>query len=234
MVATGCGGSGPTTADLPGTTETRRIVETVATATGTPRQESAMDYARAAAATRAGSDGRLLVVAVEEREARELIDPLGLLVFRVQADATACYEADFSWYGVIDSPREVACDPEAQPVEIPPAPPPEPLPDVPVGADAVVRSHLQRLGARPDVAGLESGLVAALPARPGALSPVVEVRASGPDVGVALRGEGDCLLGARVAGKVEVWRPSDVQVQPGELSCDGATALARLGQTPTH
>ena len=54
----------------------------------------------------------------------------------------------------------------------------------------------------------------------------------GADLGVALSEPDDrsCLLGARTGGKVLVWRPSRVQLQPGELSCDPGTALAGQGQ----
>ncbi|MEO3780286.1 helix-turn-helix domain-containing protein [Micromonospora sp. B11E3] len=54
-------------------------------------------------------------------------------------------------------------------------------------------------------------------------------------VGVALRGsQYDCLL-ARVDGeRAEVWRPSRVQLAPGELSCTADVAARGLGQRPPH
>ncbi len=56
----------------------------------------------------------------------------------------------------------------------------------------------------------------------------------GADLGISVRGDDGCLLGSRVDGTALVWRPSWVQVQPGELSCDPATALGRLGIDPPH
>jgi hypothetical protein len=68
------------------------------------------------------------------------------------------------------------------------------------------------------------------------LPPTVETAVRGPDVGVSLwEGPGEsCLLGARVAGRIVVWRPSAVQLQPGELRCDPQTALYLQGITPPH
>jgi hypothetical protein len=66
--------------------------------------------------------------------------------------------------------------------------------------------------------------------------PGAEVATQDGAVGVAVRGVrgyasgrpvNDCLLGLRRAdGTVQVWRPSAIQVAPGEGSCDPATALA--------
>ena len=60
-IATGCSG-----ALAPGNAETDRVAKVVSDAISYPRQESAAGYARAALATRAGHDGRLRVVAIEE------------------------------------------------------------------------------------------------------------------------------------------------------------------------
>jgi hypothetical protein len=60
------------------------------------------------------------------------------------------------------------------------------------------------------------------------------VAAQGSDVGVSVSGQDGCLLGSRVDGEVLVWRPSRVHLQPGELSCDPATALGRMGIDPPH
>lgn len=226
-----------------GDRETRRIVDVVTRAISHPRQQTAMDYARAAAATPAGQDGRITVVGVRDLEAEELEDPLGELVLRVryarggykgEQVVTACYTALFSRYGVTGEPRELRCDEDAAPVDIPAAPPPAPEPTVPAGADEVVRAQLQSAAARPEARAIRTALTAALPAPKGSLPPEVDVRLDGADIGVALRGAGACVLGVRHAGKVEVWRPSRIQVAPGELSCDATTALGRLAQRPPH
>jgi hypothetical protein len=54
---------------------TIRIAKVVSDAISHPRQDSATGYARAALATRAGQDGRLRVVAIEELRADELGHP---------------------------------------------------------------------------------------------------------------------------------------------------------------
>jgi hypothetical protein len=107
--------------------------------------------------------------------------------FTTEPAVTTCYEAKFSYYGIMGSPRRIACPPGATPI-IPPPAEPEPEIAIPDGADA----------------------------------------------GVALweRDGRGCLLGARVGGQVLVRRPSRVQLQPGELSCDPQTALARQGIHP--
>ncbi len=126
---------------------------------------------------------------MEELRAVELQDPLARLVLLVHLDeeeagftrvpaVTTCYEARFNYYGVMGSPRRLACPRDAAPI----TPPPEPGPETAI----------------PD----------------------------GADIGVALwePDTRDCLLGARIGGKVLVWRPSRVQLQPGELSCDPGAA----------
>jgi hypothetical protein len=59
----------------PRSAETDRIATVVADAISYPRQSSAAGFARAALATRAGQDGRLRVVAIEELPADEPGDP---------------------------------------------------------------------------------------------------------------------------------------------------------------
>jgi hypothetical protein len=111
-VAAGCSGR-----LAPGNRETDRIANVVSDAISYPRQDSAAGYARAALATRAGQDGRLRVLAIEELKAGKLGDPLGRLVFLIHLEGseagwtisrpvTACYKAEFSFYGVVGSPPE--------------------------------------------------------------------------------------------------------------------------------
>jgi hypothetical protein len=106
-----------------GSRETDRIARVVSDAISFPRQETAAGYAEAAAATSAGQDGRLTVIDVEELDAEELDDPLGRLVFLVHVEGeqgavvstepvTACYRAEFNYYGVIDDPDRIDCPTE--------------------------------------------------------------------------------------------------------------------------
>jgi hypothetical protein len=225
---TGCAVGGP-----PPDRDPDRVAQVVALAIDYPRQDDAVGYARAAADTRAGRDGRLAVVEVSESR----------LVLRVHFDAeedttsfalqphvpavTACYEVGVGVAGV-GEPERRSCPAGAAPVVLPPPPP---VRQLPVGADAVVRSALRRTSPDAVEAVVRRGLRA--PAR-GTLAPSVEVTARGSDVGVSVAGEDGCLLGSRVDGEVLVWRPSRVQVQPGELSCDPLTALGRMGIHPPH
>lgn len=247
-VAAGCSG-----ALAPGNAETDRIAKVASGAISYPRQDSAAGYARAALATRAGQDGRLRVVAIEELKADELGDPLGRLVFLIHLEGseagwtrsppvTACYKAEFSFYGVVGGPRRMICPRDASPITPPPT---QPTPEIaiPDGADAVVEQVLSDAAPTPRAEEIRAALAEALgrtspDALPGRrpLPPTPQVATDGADIGVALAVPDDhsCLLGARVDGKVLVWRPSRVQVQPGELSCAPGTALARQGTRPPH
>ncbi|GHJ16453.1 MULTISPECIES: hypothetical protein [unclassified Micromonospora] len=101
---------------------------------------------------------------------------------------------------------------------------PLPVPRDPslTGVDARLRAALTRSG--PDEAAVRAA-VAGLE-----LDPAVrqEIAVRGGTVGVALRAsQYDCLL-ARVGptGAAETWRPSHVQLAPGELSCSAGLALS--------
>lgn len=72
LLLAGCGSAGLV---APGNDETDRVARVVSDAIAWPRQESAMGYARAAADTTAGQDGRLTVVEVTELEADKLTEP---------------------------------------------------------------------------------------------------------------------------------------------------------------
>ena len=250
-VAAGCSRAPGNAEAPPGNAETDRIAKVVADAIGYPRQDSAAGFARAALATRAGQDGRLRLLAIEDLPAgdpRGPQDPLARLVFRVHLEAsegvfrteppvTACYEARFNYYGIMGSPRRIACPPGATPVT-PPTAAPKPRIAIPDGADELLERVLTGASRPPDAEKVHAALVEGLgrAAAAGSGPPLPQVAVDGADVGVALW-EPDgrvCLLGARVGGQVLVWRPSRVQLQPGELSCDPQTALARQGTRPPH
>ena len=150
---------------------------------------------------------------------------------------TACYEARFNYYGIMGSPRRIACLPGVTPVT-PPTAAPKPRIAIPDGADELLERVLTGASRPPDAEKVHAALVEGLgrAAAAGSGPPLPQVAVDGADVGVALW-EPDgrvCLLGARVGGQVLVWRPSRVQLQPGELSCDPQTALARQGTRPPH
>jgi hypothetical protein len=240
----GCGSAGGL---VPGNDETDRVAQVVSDAVAWRRQESAMGYARAAAATTAGRDGRLTVVEVTELTADEPTQPFAELLFLVHLEGstdgwfgdvdpvTACYRTEFGFYGVVGSQRRTRCPDDPSAVHIPALPPEAPRIEIPDDADRVLHTQLRRLAPIPETDRLEADLVAALTEDSGAAgSPDVDASQDGTDIGVSVSGDNGCLLGARTAGKVEVWRPSAVQLQPGELSCDPDTALAGWGQDPPH
>ena len=175
-------------------------------------------------------------------------DPLARLVFLVHLErpegefvtepaVTACYEAKFNYYGIMGSPRRMACPRGATPIT-PPTVEPEPEIVIPDGADELVEKVLTSASRPPDAEKVHAAVVEGLAkaAAAGREPPLPHVAVDGADVGVALwePNGGGCLLGARVDGQVLVWRPSRVQLQPGELSCDPGTALARQGTRPPH
>lgn len=242
LLVSGCGLAGWST---PGNDETDRIARVVSDAISWPRQDTAMGLARAASGTTAGRDGRLTVVEVAELDAATQEEPFAELMFRVHLEGstagwvetdpvTACYRVEFDFYGVEGSPRRTDCPADAAPVDIPAAPPPGPSAEIPDGADAVLRTELRRLPPAPDAGRLAATVAGSLPVSDQGLPPDVEVDVDGGDVGISVRGDDACLLGARIAGRVEVWQPSDVLLQPGELTCDPQTALATWGQDPPH
>lgn len=226
--------------------ETDRVARIVADAISYPRQDTAAGLARAANETAAARDGRLTVIELHELEAEDLEDPLARLVFRIHLDEsqagfvttpeiTTCYRAEFNRYGVIDSPDRIDCPPNSVPVSVPPAPA---VPVVPVGADKVVHQALRRAAMPPVIGQVRADVLRGLTPRvtdpTASMPPEIVVSTDGDDVGLALVGDGDCVLGRRTAGSVEVWYPPSITVQPGELSCSPETALAGLAMDAPH
>ena len=89
-------------------------------------------------------------------------------------------------------------------------------------------------------ADAERRIERALRSRPADLAAAVRGRLRDRDArvtaepgGVAAAAGDDCVSPLPRA-RVEVWRPSRVQLQPGELTCDAATAVAGAGQRPPH
>jgi len=218
-----------------------------------PEAELGRRVVRAALATTAGELSQLTVIEAEDVDAHKIADPLARLVFRVHFDGaekgfsstepiTACYAAQFSFSGVVGSPRRIDCPRKATAIVAAPLPA-RPRVAIPARFEGRLAKLLAALPARPRARDLRARVVRALPA-PGVdphtglrdLPPVAGAAVSGVDVGVS---HGDpvgrrCLLGARVGAHVTVWRPTRIQLQPGELSCDPATALHLQGISAPH
>ena len=225
----GCAVGGP-----PPDRDPDRVAQVIALAIDSPRQDDAVGYARAAMDTRAARDGRLAVVGVSPaylvlRVHFEAFEDTSFFTFeRHVPEVLACYDVQVGRSGIEGEPTRRTCPVGASPVQLPPPPAAR---TIPPGADAALRAALRRASSRAVDAAVRRGLRAA--AR-GTLAPEVRMATQGSDVGVSVRGEDACLLGSRIDGEVLVWRPSRVQVQPGELSCDPATALGRMGIDPPH
>jgi hypothetical protein len=237
-----------------GDTYTDREATTLAEAIASPRQPSALFYARAALDTPFGRSPQFSVLEARDLPVNGPAEVSTHLVFRIHHEGTesgwtttdpvtACYTVDFTYQGLDSLPIRVDCPPDAAPITPPPAPPPA---DVPGTSDAPLKAVLTALPATTTEADVLAALSRAVPApRPDpdthltAPAPTVRVAIRGGDVGVAYRATdpvdgADCLLGLRAGRDVLVWRPSWREVQPGELTCVPEDALARQALTPPH
>jgi hypothetical protein len=232
-----------------GTAQTDRQARALAQAIAYPRQPDAMGYARAILAK--GGASVLEATDLKHTDPRE---PTAHLVIRIDYTAcgkgnlygcelvskTVCYAFDINRYEPVDGPSVVGC-PDRSPV----TPPPLPRDEVPAADADALKAILAGLPPAPTAAEVTAAL-AALPAPPvdpttklAGVPPTVTSTVKGTDVGVALRGGDsvygyDCVFGLRQGGKVSVWAPTRVQVQPGELSCAAAEAFSAYAQTPPH
>jgi hypothetical protein len=231
----------------PGNAQTERMITTVSEAIVYPRQDSAVGLARAASHTAA------TVFSAEDLNAATHSDPHARLGMRVRDPGrepdmfglggrdpvTACYMVEFNYYAATSTSR-IACPADTSALQLPPRPP---QPTIPDGADVVVEEVLEGLPARPADVQVRRQISRRMPAPHmdrvtglRGLPPDVEVAVVDGDVGVALWEPSgrNCVLGSRLDDDVFVWRPSRVQMEPGELTCDSQTALARLGTRPPH
>jgi hypothetical protein len=115
-----------------GNASTDQEAETMVHRLSFPRQNSADGLVRAAVGTSAGTNsGNSIVVEAEDLHADKTGDPIARLVFRFHHEGsqsgfitsdpiTACYEAEFSFYGVIGKAHRISCPEGAK--EIVPTP----------------------------------------------------------------------------------------------------------------
>ncbi|WP_326835503.1 hypothetical protein VSH64_11340 [Amycolatopsis rhabdoformis] len=239
-----------TAACAAGNDETDRVAKELTAAISTPPQDSAAGYARAA--LKPGEAAPVTFLEITDRPTTRPGDADMHLVFRIHFDSvesgwtrsaavTACYEANFNYRGLVSESR-VGCPPDARPVTPPPAAPVE----VPSTFDGPLAKALAALPDRPTVDQVNDAINRGVPrVQPDpethavGPTPFRDVLVSGDKVAVSFmtygRAEGvDCLFGSRNGKDVLVWRPSWVEVQPGELVCEPRTALARAGTTPPH
>ena len=141
---------------------------------GWPGQESADRLVRAVVGTSAGTNsGNSVVVRAEDVHADKTGDPFARLVFRIHQDGshsgfnssdpiTACYEAEFGFYGVIGQAHRITCPEGAK--EIVPTPfPPKPKSVIPAGFDDALAKILGALPAAPTAEDGKARVTAAMP-----------------------------------------------------------------------
>lgn len=62
-----------------------------------------------------------------------------------------------------------------------------------------------------------------------------DITSADDTIGIALRASRyDCTLARIKDGRLVVWRPSRIQLAPGELECNALVATGGIGQTPPH
>jgi hypothetical protein len=138
--------------------------------------------------------------------------------------ATRCYRwtDDRAW----DTADQVDC-PAKREIDRSSGARPRPIP---VGADRAVaralRGHPHRTGVQAALAGLDADVTE--------VDGTVAVAVAGVEGYDSGRPVNECLLGLRRGEAVHVWRPSSIQVAPGEMSCTAAAAFAPEMQHPPH
>jgi len=173
------------------------------------REGDAVSHARFAGAEVVEAADRRVVI----RLRLEAFDRWGQHV----TDPPRCFAYELD--GGVDEhePHAVDC-PRRGALRLPPAPR---VPTLPAGAERRIERVLRE---RP--AELAAAVRRRLRAR--------DVRVTAAPGGVAAAAGDDCVLARFRGRRIEVWRPSRVQLQPGELTCDAATAVAGSGQRPPH
>ena len=146
-------------------------------------------------------------------------------------DLPFCFKLTFATMHKPYPPEPVDCAGHGNgPITFPPLPPPpvEPSNDAIREALAGVPPTVDAVRAALDKLDLDQRIRVDIAARDGAVG-----------VGMLALGSYNERLGCtmvRVApdGTIEVWGPSRVQFQPGELSCTGTEATGHAGITPPH
>lgn len=214
LVLSGCGGA-------QNIAEVDRQVEALAVDIGFPRQYSAEGFARAVLAT----NGGFTVLEATELDAVAVDDPIAHLMIRVHREGgqvmwgtvdplTVCYTMDFNRYGIIGTPVRISCPEGARPITYPPS---AEWADGPA-FEAALADLLTALPAAPSEQRVTnalygSGLLTAeelvddINTNLGPDDPRPAVRVDGDDVFIAITAGPQCLLAARVGGRVTTSRP---------------------------
>jgi hypothetical protein len=143
---------------------------------------------------------------------------------------TACYRADFTYYGVTKGgPDRIRCPRNAKPI----TPPPAQKTGVPDTYLEAFKTILTELPPAPTQDEVLAALRAKLPPVPVDevtrlpwAEPRLDAFVKDGAIGIIAGGGGQCLNGVRLSdGTVAAWYPPRVQTQPGEYGCSGQSAL---------
>ncbi|NKE56880.1 hypothetical protein FXN61_08515 [Lentzea sp. PSKA42] len=150
---------------------------------------------------------------------------------------TACYRADFNYYGVTDGgPERIRCPQDARPITPPPAQRTG-VPDTYLEAFKTILAELPPAPTQDEVLAALRAKLPPVPVDEQTKLPWVEPRLDAfvkdGNVGIIAGGGGSCLNGVRLTnGTVAAWYPPRVQTQPGEYGCSGQSALALYNVPP--
>ncbi|MFI6099581.1 hypothetical protein ACIA8G_28830 [Lentzea sp. NPDC051213] len=235
-----------------GNSDTDKKAKEVADRIGYPVGENANSYARSA--LEGNTDQKYFaIVEITDSPTTDAAKARASLVFRIydpgtsessptfrlweKDPVTACYRADFNYYGVMDDgPERVRCPEDARPI----TPPPVQRTGVPENYLEAFKTILAELPPTPTADEVDGALRAKLPPVPVDettglpwIKPGLHAVVRDGDIGVVAKGGGDCLAGVRLAnGTVAAWHPRRVHVQPGELGCSGESALSLYKSPP--
>ncbi|MDX3663388.1 hypothetical protein PV646_39380 [Streptomyces sp. ID05-26A] len=228
----------------------RQVAERI----GYPVPRDADAYARAAL-QREPDQESFAILEITDRKPLDAEEVRASLVFRIhdpgvdkptwnswqsgRDPVTACYRADFNYYGVMDGgPESVPCPAGARPI-VPPPVQRTAVPDTYPDAVKTILTALPPASTKDEVlAALRAGLPP-MPVDPESklpwADPRLDVFVEEGAVGVVAASGTDCLNGVRLAdGTVASWYPPRVQTQPGEIGCSGEAALTLYRTPPPH
>jgi hypothetical protein len=143
---------------------------------------------------------------------------------------TACYRADFTYYGVTKGgPDRIRCPENPRPI----TPPPVQKTGVPDTYPDAFKTILAELPPTPTRDEVLAALRAKLPPMPVDeqtklpwADPRLDAFVEDGAIGIVASGGGSCLNGVRLTdGTVAAWYPPRVLTQPGEYGCSGQSAL---------
>ncbi|MEU0881698.1 hypothetical protein ABZ345_24055 [Lentzea sp. NPDC005914] len=237
-----------------GNSDTDKTAEKVAARIGYPVPRDANAYARAA--LEGHTDPKYFaVVEITDSPTDDPQKVRATLVFRIydpgtsesppsfrlweEDPVTACYRADFNYYGVLGSgPERVRCPENARPITPPPVQKTG-VPDTYLEAFKQILTELPPTVTQDEVLATLHTRLPPVPVDEQTKLPWAEPRLDAfvkdGQIGVIAAGGGSCLNGVRLAdGTVAAWYPPRVQTQPGEYGCSGESALALYKVPPPH